>query len=217
MKKIQKYSLEDLAKVVPAISEKEQLEYIGGAALGTAENPYMRIQFDLMINNGTWEGGFVSGLGYVAAGISVCPSINGTRSTEEYGSMPNSSGFDIDAAVNRLESAAHTGSQKECAKYVRLAIEAGGVSTNGNPKAAADYVNFLPTIGFTAIYCTNMSDYIPQKGDIIVLPRIPGHQYGHIAMYSGKQWISDFRQNDMWGGTPYRNNGECTIYRWGGR
>lgn len=222
MKKILKYSLEDLAKVIPSISEKEQLEYIGGSALGTSENPYIRAQFDLMINNGTWAGGFVVGLGYVAAGHSVYGS-TGSRPIYDYGSDPygstnyNSSGFDIDKATGFLESQANSSSTGQCAKYVRQALEAGGLSTAGRPTAAADYDNFLPKIGFVAIQYTDISYYQPQKGDIVVMPRITGHNYGHIAMYSGNEWISDFKQNDLWGGSAYRNNGQCTVYRWSGQ
>ena len=29
--------------------------------------------------------------------------------------------------------------------------------------------------------------------------------HGHIAMFTGGEWISDFIQRDMWGGSAYRN------------
>lgn len=38
--------------------------------------------------------------------------------------------------------------------------------------------------------------------------------YGHIAMYNGEQWISDFPQNDFWGGSAYRNQAEYTFFRY---
>lgn len=48
------------------------------------------------------------------------------------------------------------------------------------------------------------------------------HEHGHIAMYDGRQWISDFVQRDMFGGKAYRNNETaCHLYRrdsgWGRR
>ena len=97
-----------------------------------------------------------------------------------------------------------------CAKAVRLAIEAGGLSTEGHPRYACDYDTFLPNIGFRAV---SKEGYVPRAGDIIVLEAVPGHQAGHIAMYSGEKWISDFVQGDMWGGGAYRNKAEYTIFR----
>ena len=40
-----------------------------------------------------------------------------------------------------------------------------------------------------------------------------GHPHGHIAMYSGNHWISDFVQRDMWGGNAYRDKADYTLVR----
>lgn len=119
--------------------------------------------------------------------------------------------------VAHLVSNAASNSQSACAKYVRQAIEAGGLSTTGRPNYAKNYTTFLPSIGFSEIPITG---YTPIKGDIIVLQNVKGgHVAGHIAMYSGSQWISDFKQRDQWGGTRYRNAQKdntliYNYYRW---
>ncbi len=47
--------------------------------------------------------------------------------------------------------------------------------------------------------------YVPQKGDIVVIqPYEGGNENGHIAAYDGKQWVSDFKRRDFWGGPGYR-------------
>ncbi|MFI3322972.1 MAG: hypothetical protein R3Y50_10715, partial [Rikenellaceae bacterium] len=97
-----------------------------------------------------------------------------------------------------------------CAKAVRLAIEAGGLSTLGHPESAKDYDSFLPTIGFRKV---DSNLYIPQMGDIVVHQAQDKHKHGHIAMYDGLKWVSDFIQNDMYGGSAYRGNPNFTIWR----
>lgn len=139
--------------------------------------------------------------------------------------MSKVKGWDVDKAVTFLTVHAKSPQQKkiekdqgkggECAKYVRMAIEAGGISTAGRPIAAKDYVNFLPKIGFghyrtikgKAAYSRLMGGYIV-KGDIAVYPR-PGGGYGHICMFNGKVWISDFVQPSAW---VYGSNNVGTMY-----
>ncbi len=43
-----------------------------------------------------------------------------------------------------------------------------------------------------------MQGYFPQKGDIVVIQNHPAaNPAGHIAFYTGVQWVSDYRQLDM--------------------
>lgn len=121
-------------------------------------------------------------------------------------------GYDIEKAVAKLNANVEAKSLSACAKYVRIAIEAGGLSTNGRPISAKNYDTFLPKLGFKEISKTN---YTPIKGDIVVIQSINGHPHGHICMYNGSQWLSDFKQRDMWPGSSYRNNPpRYNIYRW---
>ena len=115
--------------------------------------------------------------------------------------------YNVDKAVAYLTDNAQPKSQHECARYVRLAIQAGGCPTYIHPSSAKEYDTFLPKLGFKSIPLT---DYRPVKGDIIVIkpPQDQsGHEHGHIAMFNGKKWISDFMQRDMYGGSVYRKKG----------
>lgn len=115
--------------------------------------------------------------------------------------------YDVDKATAYLTQSAQSQSQHECARYVRRAIQAGGCPTYIHPTSAKDYDTFLPKLGFEEV---SITDYHPAKGDIIVIKpplNVKGHEYGHIAMYNGQKWISDFKQRDMYGGSIYREKG----------
>ncbi len=121
-------------------------------------------------------------------------------------------GYSIRKAVIKLNTNVASKSLSKCAKYVRIAIEAGGLSTEGRPVSAKNYDKFLPKLGFTEISTVN---YSPIKGDIAVIQSINGHPHGHICMYNGTQWVSDFKQRDMWPGSAYRKTPpRYNIYRW---
>lgn len=110
--------------------------------------------------------------------------------------------FDTAAAVKYLDEHVAEGSTLHCARYVRLALEAGGIDTSGAPLSAKDYAPFLVTRGFAAVKGTG-EDAI--AGDVAVIqPYKGGSPHGHIAMYDGEDWVSDFVQTDMWGGPGYR-------------
>ncbi|MDC0711407.1 hypothetical protein POL68_23250 [Stigmatella sp. ncwal1] len=114
------------------------------------------------------------------------------------------SGMNVDRAVAHLNANAYAESQRDCALHVRRAIEAGGVrlDVNTRPGSAKDYGPYLGRHGFTPVDTQN---YVPQRGDVAVIQPYPGGSAaGHIAMYDGTQWVSDFRQRDMWGGPGYR-------------
>ena len=100
--------------------------------------------------------------------------------------------FNIDSAVEYLISHSHPYSTKYCAKYVADALNAGNLQFNRQPSAYLYHTNgTLLNLGFKQI----SKPINPQKGDIYVQNKTKSHIHGHIAMYSGQQWISDFRQN----------------------
>lgn len=41
------------------------MSYVGGGN-GTSANPYTKVEFDSMLSNDNWNGGYVEGMGYVA-------------------------------------------------------------------------------------------------------------------------------------------------------
>jgi hypothetical protein len=123
--------------------------------------------------------------------------------------------WDIKIAISCLTKNALTKSIGKCARYVRTAIEAGGLSTKGRPNSAYEYASFLPTIGFVQIEKLigktkqrEWSNKNAKPGDIAVMKH---GTHGHICMWNGKNWVSDFTQNNMW---VYSGDGECTIFRY---
>ncbi len=121
--------------------------------------------------------------------------------------------FNIPAAVSYLDPNAQTGPTGQCATYVRQALAKGGIVINPHPRDAKDYGPYLLLQGFVVV---SMKKYSPSAGDIVVIQNYPagvdqsGKPYdasnpaGHIAMYDGAQWVSDFVQRDMWGGPGMR-------------
>lgn len=79
-----------------------------------------------------------------------------------------------------------------CARYVANALQAAGYKFNRQPSAYMYHTNgVLSGMGFECIGRTNPQ---PQPGDVCVINRFKGHPHGHICMFNGQQWISDFRQ-----------------------
>ena len=98
----------------------------------------------------------------------------------------------IDAAVKHLVANAASSSKGWCAKYVANALEKGGFVFQRQGSAYMYHTNgIMRKMGYNEI---SKPSYF-QKGDITVTERNSAHVDGHIAMYSGTQWISDFRQN----------------------
>lgn len=128
-------------------------------------------------------------------------------------------GLNINGCLNAMRYPLVTAhSRHECAGAVRRFLEAGGMSTVGRPPYAWLYRHWLPTKGFNCIaqitgksVQAQWTARYAQPGDIAVMPH---GMYGHICMWSGKKWVSDFVQNNMW---VYSGNGTCLIFRYSGQ
>lgn len=125
----------------------------------------------------------------------------------------SSTKWNIQKACNWLHNNSKSASQHVCAKFVRMAIEAGGLSTDGRPSWAYQYTTFLPKIGFKCIGKISRNDksYKPEPGDIAVYqkngdPKVPGH----ICMWTGAEWASDFKQRSM---IVYQGTPEAYVFR----
>lgn len=114
--------------------------------------------------------------------------------------------FNIQGAVQALNARSSSKSKHMCAMYVRMAMESGGLSTATRPNWAWKYISWLPSQGWSHIGTVNTNEAQAEftrsqarPGDVAVYqkPGVGGSQPGHICMYSGSQWISDFRQNRM--------------------
>ena len=118
--------------------------------------------------------------------------------------------FDVNAAVRRLDANAGSSSTGRCAQYVREALEAGGLDTSGHPATAGGYDVFLERKGFERLDPTAVAN--PQRGDVVVL-QDPEGGAGHIDMYDGSRWVSDFVQRDFWAGPRYRGVAVYSVFR----
>ena len=100
------------------------------------------------------------------------------------------------AAVKYAQLHAQGKSTHYCARFVCNAVNAGGIHlTCANAK---DLGRHLADAGF---YVTHG---LLQAGDIAVIQGTQHHEYGHVCIFDGHQWISDFRQKTMYPGVEYR-------------
>ena len=75
------------------------------------------------------------------------------------------------------------------------------------------YAQTLPQMGFEEAATEKNKDFKPTKGDIVVLPNNELHPFGHIAIFNGEQWVSDFKQKSLYPNSTYRENGHEKIFR----
>lgn len=116
--------------------------------------------------------------------------------------------LDVRKFTQKLHSMSSASSTKKCARSIRIALQSAGARIVNHPVAAADWGNTLQTIGYKKI---NPSFNNPKEGDIYIIHRTQKHVYGHIAAYTGRQWVSDFRQNSY---AVYKNDQvSYTYYR----
>lgn len=117
-----------------------------------------------------------------------------------------------DKAEKLLHSSARTYPTGNCAQVVFAALKAGGMQISRGNLHAKDLGPVLRNSGWGAVDTRN---YVPRKGDIVILqPYQGGPTTGHIAMYDGKAWYSDFKQKNMYGGSGYERGGaHYDVYR----
>lgn len=110
-------------------------------------------------------------------------------------------------AAKRASRSARSRSAGLCAKYVRIALQAAGYKFTPNP-SAYQYATrgTLAKAGFAKI----SNNAKPQVGDVVVISRSRKHPHGHIAIYDGRNWVSDFRQKRK---SPYREYYSYTTWR----
>ncbi|MBV8041342.1 NlpC/P60 family protein [Pluralibacter sp.] len=104
------------------------------------------------------------------------------------------------AAISHLRSHALGRSHNECATFTREAIEAGGIRLPRTPNAK-DYGPILQRAGFSEVPPGSTL----HSGDVAVVQSYDGgNSSGHMTMFDGTHWISDFIQT---GSTPYPGPG----------
>lgn len=116
--------------------------------------------------------------------------------------------------------------ERHCARFVKNALIYGGASINNSDiESAKDYGPWLLENGFIVVDdpTQNISlDAISivgqQKGDVVVIQSVVGHKHGHMAMFNGEVWVSDFKQaNGFYSAQAYRNaKTPFVLYRYVG-
>lgn len=133
----------------------------------------------------------------------------GNSSTE-----PSSSTYVANVAIAYIRNHAYPAYNKatcgRCARAVRLALTEGGINTDEHPLYAKDYGPYLLQWGFEEV---SQENYVPQAGDIRVFQPIVGRNSiaGHIDMYDGNTWYSDYKEKDYPG--PLYAKASYKIYR----
>ncbi|MBF7682656.1 hypothetical protein I2F27_04820 [Acinetobacter sp. B5B] len=99
--------------------------------------------------------------------------------------------FDLTKFTDRLKHISARVSSARCARSIRTALENAGAQIGEHPVAASDWGQTLEKIGYKKI---DPAFDQPVEGDIYIIQRTRRHTYGHIAGYTGTQWVSDYKQ-----------------------
>jgi hypothetical protein len=144
------------------------------------------------------------------------------------GALPNAVKY-LDSHTKPLnELTPEERNKRNCAHVVTIALAQDGIdikpSERPKPPYAKDYGAALERHGFDREASVNQGvgypppktmNYTPEPGDVVVIQSIPRHPEGHIAMYTGTQWASYFKQGNFW---PHRDYGKFNpsyiIYRY---
>lgn len=114
--------------------------------------------------------------------------------------------FNKQKAVEYATQHAAPRSRCMCAWYVMRSLQKGGCPLGIYPAYA--YRDILPKMGYQQIDPKNV-----EIGDICVMSQNSGSRFGHIAIYNGKQWVSDYRQSNLYPNRAYREESTCCYYR----
>lgn len=115
-------------------------------------------------------------------------------------------------AARMARSRAHGTTIGFCAKYVRIALQqGGGYRFDGQASAFQYHTN--NTLSKSRPQFSQIDIKTPvQIGDVMVIDKIPGHIHGHIQIWDGRAWISDFIQSG--GGPVYgKKSRGVALYR----
>jgi hypothetical protein len=113
---------------------------------------------------------------------------------------PTAPAWDVDKAIKHLHDHAKDKSQSACARFTRLAVNAGGggVDVPGlgvERGKAKNYGQPLIKNGFKEYPQNDIKEF--KKGDVVIFDAQGKHTDGHMAMFDGKKWVSDFKQENF--------------------
>jgi hypothetical protein len=130
--------------------------------------------------------------------------------------------------IDQMNAQAKAQSTANCGHYVRMGLAAAGVELGGYGTPGGGFRPLLTSKGASVVASApggsgnSPENYQPQPGDVAVFEPTGAHISGHIEVWNGSKWVSDFTQNAY---TPYTNQGvtsrattpPSTIYRFPGR
>jgi len=161
----------------------------------------------------TAQSGTPSGNDSAEAGQGQLPPTTGVSQLNPAGQSEGiHAGLGIGRVIAWLDSHAHLHSIRRCAAAVRQAMEAAGIQTADRPLSgdAGDYGPFLLRHGARVV---QPESYEPHAGDIAVFDKSDDHRAGHIQVFDGEHWVSDFVQHSF---SPYREQAStppAKVYR----
>lgn len=109
--------------------------------------------------------------------------------------------LNVEPACEYINSHALKTGHGNSASHVLGALNAGGKAMVLLP--AWTYKYYLHISNFD--YIEDYANYVPKKGDVVVFPMTLEHLGGHIAIWNGKQWVSDFKQESIYVDEDYKN------------
>jgi hypothetical protein len=120
--------------------------------------------------------------------------------------------WDPAKAAASIDAQASKTSLGLCARHVREAVAAGGLQLVHHA-SAKDYGSSLLQSGFRALPGRPSQGFL--RGDVAVIEAIPGHPHGHMCMFDGDKWVSDFvQEHGLYPGPSYRAlKPAYTVYR----
>ncbi len=130
--------------------------------------------------------------------------------------------LDVAAAASYADSHAHGVNAFEgwCGRYVQNALREGFHTPIDPVGQAKDLGPSLESHGFQEVTSgtvnpadSSKSFTTPQKGDVAVFAAVPKHDAGHVAIWDGKQWVSDTKQPKFSANQKDYAGGRFTIYR----
>lgn len=191
------YLLASLASVEQYAHMKKIAEIQKAASAAT---PPSIIDLQLEVSGDEWKDGAVftsaSPEGEVLIGANGDVNPNAHAGVVADNSVPTSSRAAKAASYaskNVLTESYVKGVNGWCARYVRKALQHAGYKFTQRTSAYM-YKDEMSKMGFTQI---SANGYVPKVGDVIVTDRNSKSRHGHIQIYDGKNWVSDYRQKGL--------------------
>ena len=146
------------------------------------------------------SGGVSSGQGETAKEDSSLPS------PQSVGNSAGASKMAMKAALIASQNAEST-SKGLCARYVRTSLQKAGYKFTPHPSAYM-YASqgTMGKMGFSRI----ANNTPAQIGDVVVFNNSAKRPHGHIQIFDGKGWVSDFRQRNF---SPYSESLPYSTWR----